>query len=105
MNNYKEQLDKYYSECNKIKELFILRYFCSKNYLIEDVETYWIGDQVGSVAVINDYFFNIEDMVLALDRTVSKKKLFAYYDQSIEEKPDSLKTLYSYIHNNKNGKN
>lgn len=58
--------------------LFVYKYFG------EDADYYWIGDDIGGVIEVNDYYFDLDRMREALKYGATKKKLFAYYDLELE---------------------
>lgn len=61
---------------NELAEYFIIKYFGK----LEDCEYWWIADDIGDVIFINDYFFNLSDIVDFLKYKYSKKDMFTYYD-------------------------
>ena len=85
MKTHNKQLNDYYDACNLIKIAFIEEYFCDEDITLNDVDAYWIADKPGEVCFINDYFWNMEDFVTALDFQIPKTVLFKWYDYSLEE--------------------
>jgi len=59
---------------------FIKRYFGK----IEEVEYYWIAEDVGGVLAVNDYFFSIDDIVNFIKYHYSKDLMFEYYDYALD---------------------
>ena len=81
--NYKQNLDFYYVACNKVAQMFATQYFGK----IDDLDEWWVADDVGTVLCINDYFWNMDDMVEALKVGVNKKTIFEYYDWMVDDNP------------------
>lgn len=44
---------------------------------------YWIGDDVGGIVEISDYFIPFNDIRIDIDKCVPKDVYFKYYDYSI----------------------
>jgi hypothetical protein len=57
-----------------LKLLFIDKYFG------KDPEFYWIADDIGGVLFVNDFFFDLSDIVDFLKYRYSPNKMFEYYD-------------------------
>jgi hypothetical protein len=85
-------LDKWETFTNKLVEHFIKKYFELED---EEITVDWIGDDVGSVCMINDYFFNMSDIKFCLKNNVEVNKLFEWYDYVIET-PDEYINLNSF---------
>lgn len=98
MNIYSKELKQYNLVCNQLLYSFMKKYYCDKKQTIKDLDWFWIADRIGSVVALNDQFWGMEDIVLALEKNVSKKKLFEYNDKSIEDKPSAPRSLYQYLH-------
>ncbi len=63
---------------NELATEFINKYFD------KDAEYWWVADQIGDVMFINDYFFNLSDMVYFLRYKYSKKYMFNYYEYRLD---------------------
>jgi hypothetical protein len=61
-----------------------LRLLFVDKYFGKDPEHYWIADDIGGVLFVNDYFFNLSDIVDFLKYNYSVKKMFEYYDYSLK---------------------
>lgn len=72
----KDVIAKYEDACNGVALLFADTYF-------DTYDMDWIGDDVGGVLGINDYFFNMEDMLTFLKENATKDEVFDYYDANI----------------------
>jgi len=64
---------------HNLTNVFTEKYF--KNS-VSDI--YWVGDEVGGVLCVNDYFFDIGRISEAIRYNTSIKRLFEYYDKEIE---------------------
>jgi len=73
-------LEEYYKACDNLVFDFIDKYFKDEGNSHD-----WVGE-IGGVAIINDYYFNFDDIVFALKKKVSRKKLFEWYDYSTDPK-------------------
>lgn len=72
---------------NTLKERFesicaeYIKLFCEK----QEMEFYgWVGDTVGEVAYIKDYYLNFDDIRLDVDTNQPKGKILSWYDQEVE---------------------
>jgi hypothetical protein len=88
-------LNRYDKICKFIIKRFIRTYFIKKGENIEDIKweavesENWGYDNI----FINDYYFSFTDIFFAVKNKVSKKILFAYYDD-IDNIPNyDLKTF------------
>lgn len=61
-----------------LKDVFVDKYFGGD---VSDV--YWIADDIGGCLAVNDYFFNLSDIVDFIKYGYSKNKMFAYYDERL----------------------
>lgn len=77
----KETLQNYYNACEQVRVVFEQKYFGVK----EDIESWWVGDDVGGVLYINDHFFNLSTMIDFLRHRYSQKMMFDYYEYALEE--------------------
>ena len=60
---------------------FLKKYFTEKDY---EPDWYWIADEIGGTLFVNDYFFNLEDIVQFLRYEYTAKDMFAYYDYALD---------------------
>lgn len=63
----------------------IAGYFKKKYFGRDATEYYWISDEIGGVYVINDYFFDLSDMVNFIKYKYNIDDMFAYYDYDLKE--------------------
>lgn len=90
----KNKLKRWENETKELCDLFVLHYFD------EDADVYWVADEIGGVLFVNDYFFNLSDIVDFIRHRYSKKKMFEYYDYAlkcavVDKRPTNIK---SYRH-------
>ena len=71
-------LQQYYEACKELMGEFVRIYY--KESGIEDTEVWWVSNNIGTVACINDYYWNMEDMATAIKHNISEKVLFDWYD-------------------------
>lgn len=95
MNNYKQDLTFYYQSCNEVADMFAKQYFCDKG--MTDLEEWWVAGDIGTVICINDYYWNMEDMVEALNVGVNKKTIFEYYDWMVDDDGVENKSLHYFL--------
>ncbi len=74
-----DKLERWNNETWELANLFAVKYFGP------EATCYWIADEIGGVFVINDYFFNLRDIVDFIKYGYSKKKMFEYYDYAMEQ--------------------
>jgi len=64
---------------DKLAGYFVTHYF-GRNAVLD---MWWVADEVGGVLFINDYFFNVQDMVDYIRHKYTRKMMFEYYDYSL----------------------
>lgn len=92
-------LHEYENVCVRLAHAFVAQYYCEKDDFVEDVSMFWVGDEVGSVLVINDDFWNMEDIVQAFRYNPTRDQLFKWHDQWIDEKNKEKKNLKWFVKN------
>lgn len=80
---------------------------CVMQYIQEfekkhDVEfEYWVGDEVGGIVILNDYYFNFLDIKRDIDTNQPKELIFKWYEEGVEYAMNNKKTKHinysSYI--------
>lgn len=73
--------------------------FVEKYYGEDASEIFWVGDEIGDLLMINDYCWNVGNMVDAFRWKCSKKRLLEWYELCIEEK--CLVSLRNYSRHGK----
>ena len=90
----------YERACNKLLAAFIEKYYCDEETSIEDIDYFWIGDNIGGVASIGDNFWGIENLVDAMRYKPSEGVLFDWYYYQLdcyhEDKPVGI-NMKNYI--------
>ena len=80
MISKKEILQNYENAINDLVD-----YFCWKYFRGVALDTYWVADDVGGVYFINDYFFNVSDMVDFIKNNYTQNEMFDYYDYALKQ--------------------
>ena len=75
----KKDLQNWYKATDKLAKSFADYYFG------DATDVYWISDDVGSVLVINDYFFGMTDIVDYIQYKYSEKDMFDHNEWRAEE--------------------
>ncbi|HNU76512.1 MAG TPA: hypothetical protein PKL88_02255 [bacterium] len=76
-------LTEYFSDCNELARIFIQKYF--RGVAVGcDGSPEWVCDEPGTVLIVNDFYFGMSDIILALKKEVTIKKLFEWYDYYTE---------------------
>ena len=78
MNKY---LKNYYNSVEELTKHFCKKYF--KGVYEYDVND-WVGCNIGGIISINDYWFSLSNIDIAIKYKATKKELFGYYDFSYE---------------------
>ncbi len=70
--------------------------FVKKYYGENASDVYWIGDEIGGILVVNDQYWNINNVVDALRWNCSKERLFKWYELFIESRESPCVNLRNY---------
>ena len=68
--------NRYYEICNEI-----VAEFCKKQEMDFDS---WVGDKVGEIALIGDYYLNFSDILHDLNTNQDKWFIFQWYNDSVD---------------------
>lgn len=79
MNKY---LKNYYNAVEELTKHFCNKYF--KGVYEYDVED-WVGCDIGGIICINDYWFNLRNIEIAIKYKATKKELFGFYEYNLEK--------------------
>ncbi len=60
--------------------------FCKKYELEDYSPDMWVGDHIGGIIEVSDYFFNFDDVKYCIDNDVDWMELTTWYDYCIELK-------------------
>lgn len=74
----KELLKNWSESTEAIGDFFVLRYFG------RDADSHWLADDIGGVLYVNDYFFDLQQVLDFLKYSYSKNKMFEYYDYQLQ---------------------
>jgi len=79
-----KNLTKWHKATQDLVEHFIATYFVDEDIPREDVEAFWVGDEIGGTLCIGDFFFDLRTIVLAIQLDCPMEKLFEWYNYTIE---------------------
>jgi len=80
MKHRKEILQNYENAINDLVDYFVWKYFRGV-----EVDECWMGLEIGGVYQINDYFFNMSDIIDFIKYNYKKDDVFDYYDYALKE--------------------
>ena len=75
-------LKNYYNAVEELTKKFCKKYF--KGVYEYDVND-WVGGYIGGIICINDYWFYLNDIVIAIKYKATKKELFGFYEYNLEK--------------------
>lgn len=84
LNKLKEQ---YEFVCNEYVNAFIKKQSMSFNG--------WVGDEIGGIALCNDFYFNFQDIVWDVNTKQPKGSIVDWYYQNLDT-PEKSINYYSY---------
>lgn len=84
----KKALDNYKKECQFMADTFIEWYFCDDDIKPSDVDAWWVADQVGGVLYVNDFFWNMNDLVEIFKEQPTPEQLFKWKYETDEAYTD-----------------
>ena len=64
-----------------LAQVFTEKYFPEERF---EIDTFWVGDEVGSVFSVSDMFFNVDRMIEAIELDATFEQLHDYADAEIE---------------------
>lgn len=78
---------KYEKACLELAQAFIKKYYLEGEDGLEEeeIDDYWVADDIGGVLYINDRFFTMDNMAEAMRLEVELEDLSAWYEQSVTE--------------------
>lgn len=77
-----KHLENYYKAVEELTKHFCNKYF--KDVYEYDVND-WVGCDIGGIICINDYWFNLNDIVIAIKYKATKKELFGFYEYNLKK--------------------
>ncbi len=80
--NYKQEIEIHEASIERLTIVFASKYF--KDYVYDNTD--WVGNEIGGVICINDYWFNFDDILGYLKHKYSAKKMFEHYDYALDRK-------------------
>ena len=79
-----KEIIEYEKIVQKIAKKFVKKYF-SEEEEYWDYECFWIGDEIGGVLTVSDYYFNFDNILDYLKNNYTVEELFDYYDYYLDE--------------------
>ena len=79
MNKY---LKNYYNAVEELTKHFCNKYF--KGVYEYDVND-WVGSDIGGIICINDYWFNLNHIVVAFTYKATNRELFGFYEYNLKK--------------------
>jgi len=74
----KQILENYKQAIQDIADAFVDKYYG------KDISSQYWTDEIGGIFCANDYYWNVDNMIDALRFKCSKKRLFEWYDLSLD---------------------
>lgn len=82
-------IKQYYKACEEVRKTFLKTYYAECPEYLDDSD--WVADDIGSVLMVGDDFWSLNNMVTALRLEAKEDDLFAWYhssvDAGVENKP------------------
>lgn len=83
-----EARDLYVRGCNACLQLF-----CEKHgYDYEDAKASWVGNEVGGIVCVNDYFVDMQTIIDDVDLATTEDEFLKWYDYCLEASEFGLPT-------------
>lgn len=80
MKEFNDLHVQYLIAVERIAMFFTKRYFGnSYSYSSRD----WVALDIGGVLMVNDHFFNVDDMIQYMKNKYTRKEMFAYYEYAL----------------------
>jgi len=70
-----KQIKNYRSACEKVADEFVKKYYERPR----DNDDFWVADEIGEVLVVGDEYWQMRDIVQALDEDIDRDDLFEWY--------------------------
>jgi len=92
-----KELKTYYEATDALAKAFVKKHF-EENDFIEPLQ-WWVGDDIGGVYCVNDYYFDVDFMTTALKNKATLGQVIDYYDLSLEayENSKTIANFKNYI--------
>ena len=88
-----KELKAYYKAIEDLTKIFCKKYF-------DEVYTYdkndWVAGDIGDVICINDYWFSMTNIEVAIKYNATRKELLDWYDSILEGKEINFKNYLKY---------
>jgi len=87
---YRHALRAYEMGCEQVADAFVNQYFSG-------VSWEWIGDEVGGTLQVCDYFFGLDDMVIAVKLLPPWELIDEWWDEAMECEFGESPSLESFL--------
>lgn len=94
-----KNLTKWHKATQDLVEDFIVTYFVDEEISREELEVYWVADEIGGVLVVGDYFFDMYAITTAIRVSCPTEKLFEWYNYTIDHENNISLDYYSRMSN------
>lgn len=86
--NREQARDLYNRGCNAYLQLF-----CEKHgYDYEDAKDSWVGNEVGGIVCVNDYFVDMQTIITDVEHCSDESEFIKWYDYCLEASEFGLNT-------------
>jgi hypothetical protein len=97
-----EEKNKLINQINIFTKKWVNHYFGEYDYEYGN-DYYWIGENVGEILSIGDFFFNLDNMIDAVNHDINIDDLIDWYWQWIDTKKTGKINLKSWKYATKKG--
>lgn len=80
--------DRFEEVCELYVRAFLTKHGFHENGILND--GYWVGDDVGGIYEINDYYISLSDMRADIDEEAPEDMFFEWYDYSLNKGMDKV---------------
>jgi len=74
---------------NGIVEFFIEKYF-------DKPEWFWVGDEIGGILCVNDYFFDLDRILDCIRFNATAKQLFEFSEVEVEYRSENKPMITNF---------
>ncbi len=89
----KSKIEKWKTLTDEITSKWVKDYFKISE---EEVDFWWVGDEVGSIFNFGDYWVNFSDVLACYRYNINKEQFFKWYDYCLENEYIKI-SLANYI--------
>lgn len=74
-------IDNWRKATDELAKEFTKKYFPEERW---GKDTFWVGDEIGSVFCVADMFFDVDRMITALENNATFDQLYDYYHAEVD---------------------